>query len=116
MVAEPKRCYRPWTARERELVLRHYGPHAALPWPTYRIALAVGRSRADVCAAAARWGRSYRRIAHPRHHRLLALYREGLDDGWIALVVGCCREHVQRWRKRHGLPALKWGWGWPRKA
>ena len=112
----PRRRYQCWTAKERAFVVAHYGPTAREPWLTGTIAKALGRVSSDVRAAARRWGLAHRKLVLTRykHAWMQRLYDEGLDDGWISLVVGCNRMTVCRWRKRNGLAAVKWGYGRPR--
>ena len=112
----PAPRYRWWKAREKALVVLHYGPHAQQPWSTARIAAELGVRPEDVRTAAKRWGLTHRRLflSVQNHGRLQKLYDEGLDDGSIAIILGCERNTVSRWRRRHGLPALFWGYGRPR--
>lgn len=96
---------RKWTAKERALVVAHYGPLSAEPWPTGRIARAIGGSEHDVRDLARRAGRCFRDKPHrvSRQH-MVRLYREGLDDLTLAAILGCAPRTVWRWRKTNGLP------------
>lgn len=97
---------RKWTAKERALVVAHYGPLSAEPWPTREIARALGCTEKDVREVARRAGRVFRPKCHrvSRQH-LGRLCREGLDDPTVAALLGCAVETVQRIRTGLGLPA-----------
>jgi hypothetical protein len=95
----PKRA---WTARERAYVIASYGRV-----PTDEMARHLGRPEHAVRAAARRWGVRTHYVTLPSDARLMRMYREGLDDGWIAACVGCTRAAVGKWRRRKGLPLVR---------
>lgn len=96
--------HRPWTAKERDLVRRHYGPAAPEPLPTRELAARLGRTPKHVYNAGPRFGCLPCRAA-PLRDRPAPLYALGLSDGDIADRLGCTRPAVTSWRKRHGLPS-----------
>jgi DNA invertase Pin-like site-specific DNA recombinase len=110
------RTYRHWTAAERAFVIDHYGPLARRPWTTRAIARALGKTTAEVKAAARRYGRCWRYKTTPTDAYFLREVRRmhalGMSDLRIARHQDCSRRTVYCARKRMGLPPVAKG-GFP---
>ncbi len=106
-----RRSYRPWTARERNLMRQHYGPNSPRQLPTRQLAELIGRTVDNIREAAKRFACdvSKRWWGADDDGRLRELHALGWSDQRIADELGfrngvTVREH----RLALGLPSNRW--------